>query len=240
MRVLVISDIHANLPALEAVLKDAGTVDAVWCLGDLVDYGPDPNECVDLIRQQPGLVCLLGNHDAAVLGQIDLSYFNREAFQSVHWTQQMLNEESRQFLASLPERQVLDKVTLVHGSPRDPIWEYLLDLSTVVTNFAFFDTPYCLVGHTHVPIIFHYNGEWIEWTMPKDGQRLVLKSPAIMNPGSVGQPRDRDPRAAYAIFDPEAGIWDVHRVAYPVESVQERILKAGLPVNHARRLSEGV
>ncbi|WP_299028496.1 metallophosphoesterase family protein [uncultured Thermanaerothrix sp.] len=240
MRILVISDVHANLPALEAVLEDAGTVDAVWCLGDLVDYGPDPNECVDLIRQQPNLVCLLGNHDAAVLGRLDLSFFNREASLSVHWTQQALREDARQFLEGLPERVVLGTNTLVHGSPRNPLWEYLLDLSVVASNFAYFDTAYCLVGHTHIPVIFYYNGEQIEWIIPKDGETVDLKIPAIANPGSIGQPRDRDSRAAYAIFDPDAGTWEFHRVVYPIEAVQERILKAGLPAYHARRLSEGV
>lgn len=240
MRVLIISDVHANLPALEAVLKDAGSVDAVWCLGDLVDYGPDPNECVDLVRKQPNLVCLLGNHDAAVLGRLDLSFFNREASLSVQWTQQALRDDTRQFLEQLPERIVVGSCTLVHGSPRNPLWEYLLDLSVVAANFAHFDTTYCLVGHTHIPVIFHYDGEWIEWVVPKDKEAVTLKTPVIANPGSVGQPRDRDPRAAYAIFDPEAGTWEFHRVEYPIDQVQERIIKAGLPTYHARRLSEGV
>src|SRR3972149_1045887 len=159
MRILVISDIHANLTALQAVLSDAGEIDAVWCLGDLVGYGPDPNDCIALVRQLPRLSCLLGNHDAAALNQIDIAAFNPEARRAVMWTQNVLSPDNYEYLSSLPEKVVEGEVTLAHGSPRQPIWEYLLDTRTATQNFDYFETGFCFVGHSHLPVIFQlYNG----------------------------------------------------------------------------------
>ena len=154
MRILIISDIHANLTALETVLEHAGDYDAVWCLGDVVGYGPDPNECIDIIRDLPNLVCLLGNHDAAALNQLDLNTFNPEARISVEWMQKQLTPESYAFLESRQLEVVTEHVTLVHGSPREPVYEYLLDTQAATENFDFFSTKYCFVGHTHLPVIF--------------------------------------------------------------------------------------
>jgi len=151
MRVLVISDIHANLTALDAVLTDAGQIDAAWCLGDLVGYGPDPNECVARIRGLPNLKCIIGNHDAAVVQRIDPMSFNPEARQAIRWTQRKLTDASLSFLSSLPKTVNLDEVTLVHGSPRQPVWEYLMDSRNATRSFDHFGTPYCFVGHTHLP-----------------------------------------------------------------------------------------
>jgi len=240
MRILVISDIHANLNALQAVLKDAGKVDAVWCLGDLVGYGPDPNESIELIRKQANLTCLVGNHDAAVLDQVDLASFNRDAYLSVNWTRAAIKLENKEFLASLPQRTEIGYVTLTHGSPRNPIWEYLLDLNTVVMNFSFFKTALCFVGHTHIPISYSYNGNGhVNWNIPQPGGPYKIEGQTILNPGSVGQPRDRDPRAAYAIFNSEESTWEAFRVGYDVGAVQQRILAADLPRRHAARLGEG-
>ncbi len=240
MRILILSDIHANFDALQAVLSDAGQVDSVWCLGDLVGYGPDPNEVIELIRMQPFLVCLMGNHDAAVLGQLDLESFNRDAQLSAEWTRTVLKEENKKFLETLAEKRVIESVTLSHGSPRNPIWEYLLDLSTVTLNFDHFLTPYCFVGHTHIPIHYQYtNNGHVNWSIPQSGQPVQLPIRSILNPGSVGQPRDRDPRSSYAIFDPDAKTWELHRVSYDPKPVQKRILEAGLPRRHAYRLDEG-
>lgn len=240
MRILVISDIHANLTALEAVLADSGEVDGVWCLGDLVGYGPDPEECVTRIRNLPNLVCLLGNHDVAVMGKLDMEAFNREANLSVNWTRENLSAASLFFFQSLTTRVETMGVTLSHGSPRNPIWEYLLDLNTVLTNFSFFRTKICLVGHTHIPILYSHNGNGsVDWSVPQPGTPLIIKGRAILNPGSVGQPRDRDPRAAYAIFTPEESKWEPRRVAYDVAAVHERIKAAGLPQRHATRLIDG-
>jgi diadenosine tetraphosphatase ApaH/serine/threonine PP2A family protein phosphatase len=241
MTILVISDIHANLTALEAVLADAGPVDAVWCLGDIVGYGPDPNECVARVRGLPNLVCLTGNHDAAVIGEIDINTFNSEARMSIEWQQQAISAGTMTFLSNLPEKELVDQMTLVHGSPRNPVWEYILDGRVARRNFDFFDTPYCLVGHTHVPFIFllHENDSTIQLKLLESGEKIVLSPRALMNPGSVGQPRDHDPRASYALYDPVLGTWENRRVAYDIASVQARIRLAGLPNRHALRLAEG-
>lgn len=241
MRILVISDIHANLTALEAVLTDAGEVEAVWCLGDLVGYGPDPNECVFKIRQLPGLICLVGNHDAAAVSKIDIDTFNSEARQAVVWTQNVLDHSSRDYLLELPERSVIGDVTLAHGSPRQPVWEYLLDTHTATQNFISFTTPFCFVGHSHLPLIFQMpNGRGrASLVLPQPDSTVEMVPRAIFNPGSVGQPRDRDPRAAYAIFDDHNLRFEFRRVAYDIDSVQERMRLAGLPERHILRLKSG-
>lgn len=241
MRILVISDIHANLTALETVLQDAGAVDAVWCLGDLVGYGPDPNDCVRLVRQQANLVCLLGNHDAAALGRIPIETFNQDARLSIEWLQRVLDQGNSEWLAGLPETQVIDNVTLVHGSPRNPVWEYILDVHNATQNLEYFETELCMVGHTHLPVAYvSENGrQTLKWKSPGEGEYMEIHSRAILNPGSVGQPRDHDPRASYAIFYPEKNGWEVHRVEYDIRSVQKRIRAASLPMRHALRLLEG-
>ena len=241
MRILVISDIHANLTAFQAVVQDAGKVDAVWCLGDLVGYGPDPNECVSLLRLLPGLTCLVGNHDAAALGEIDLAAFNRDASLSSQWTRAVLTSENIAFLRGLPEKLVIEQVTLAHGSPRNPVWEYLLDTITAAANFEFFGTQLCFVGHTHLPVayIMDEKTHYVDWRLMRHGKPFTFEGRTIINPGSVGQPRDRDPRAAYAIFYPEKNLWESNRVEYDIPSVQQRILNAGLPNRHALRLADG-
>ncbi len=241
MTILVISDIHANQTALEAVLRDAGEVDAVWCLGDLVGYGPDPNECINRVRQLPNLVCMLGNHDAAALGQIDIEAFNTEARLSIQWLLSTLSEASLDFLGGLPQKKVIGQVTLAHGSPRNPVWEYILDIRTARRNFDFFDTSFCFIGHTHLPIIYQLDEEQnnVSLIFSEPGERRPLVKRALLNPGSVGQPRDHNPLASYALFNPNANTWENHRIAYDVHSVQSRILEAGLPSRHALRLAEG-
>ena len=240
-KILVISDIHANKPALEAVLEDAGQFDAAWCLGDLIGYGPDPNECIKIIRSLPNLVCLMGNHDAAVLGQIGVESFNHEASQAAIWTKETLTEESMAYLRELPEMQTVEDATLAHGSPRNPVWEYLLDTYTAEDNFNFFETRICLVGHTHIPLAYmQIEGQAsVILRQFQADEKLFITDRTILNPGSVGQPRDYDPRAAYAIYKPEENIWESHRVEYDIESVQQRILEAGLPQRHAERLAFG-
>jgi diadenosine tetraphosphatase ApaH/serine/threonine PP2A family protein phosphatase len=241
MRILIVSDIHANLTALQAVIDDAGEIDAAWCLGDLVGYGPDPNECVVKIRELPNYVCIMGNHDAAVLDQIDSESFNPEARSAIDWTRNQLWEGTIEFLQTLPEMLEMDSVTLTHGSPRFPIWEYLLDSRSATHNFDHFNTPYCFVGHTHLPILYTLAEDHhiARMTVPTPNNRLELTTRSILNPGSVGQPRDRDPRAAYAIYDSEEHTWDYRRVEYDVIDVQRRMTKAGLPSRHIQRLEGG-
>jgi predicted phosphodiesterase len=242
MRVLVVSDIHANLNALDAVLADAGNVDAIWCLGDMVGYGPDPNQVIERLRDLPNLTCILGNHDVAVLGQMDYAVFNSEARKSLLWQKMNVTPANLLYLENLSkDKLVCENVTLAHGSPRDPVWEYILNTLTARLNFSAFDTPFCFIGHTHIQCIFQLDVEKdvVVQKMPPIGMPIKLSNRAILNPGSVGQPRDRDPRSAYAIYDPETSTWEPRRVAYDIKAVQERIRAAGLPDKHALRLSEG-
>lgn len=241
MRTLVISDIHANLTALETVLDHAGEVERVWCLGDVVGYGPNPNECIERVRNLPNVTCLLGNHDAAAINQIDIQTFNPEARLSIEWLQGVLTEESIKFLNSLPMSKSFDQTTLVHGSPRQPVFEYLLDTQSATDNFDYFNTDFCFVGHTHLPVNFHLadNDYTARLSIPPINKVSKLEARTIINPGSVGQPRDRDPRSAYAIFDPDKNTWDYRRVEYDIPSVQELMTAAGLPERHVIRLEGG-
>ncbi|MBG0788702.1 MAG: metallophosphoesterase family protein [Anaerolineaceae bacterium] len=243
MRTLILSDIHSNLTALQAVLENAAPFDRVFCLGDVVGYGPDPNECIETLRELPELACVKGNHDAAILGEIDIHAFNTEARLSLEWLVSQLSPENYRWLRERPEILEMGEFTLAHGSPRNPVWEYVMELSVARWNMAIFDTRYCLVGHTHIPCIFKKDGETVESTHlyligPDQPFQLNLKS--IVNPGSVGQPRDRNPLSSYMIYDDAEELpWIYRRIPYDVEAVQERILAAGLPVRHAARLSEG-
>lgn len=242
MRILVISDLHANITALEAVLKDAGPTDEIWCLGDLVGYGPDPNQVVEKVRDMPQLTCILGNHDVAVIGRMPFETFNGDARRSLNWTEKVLNADNVNFLRALPQNtKVRGQATLAHGSPRDPLWEYVLNTLSARLNFDHFDTPWCFVGHSHIQCLFRLEEatDRVFLETIKVDQAIELSPRMILNPGSVGQPRDRDPRAAYAIYDSAACTWTPRRVAYNVAEVQARIRAAKLPEKHALRLSEG-
>lgn len=242
MRILVMSDIHANYTALEAVLKDAGEVDETWCLGDLVGYGPDPNAVVEEVLEIKNLTCLMGNHDFAVIGRMSLETFNGDAKRSLQYHEKVLSASNRDFIKTLPSKtKVRGETTMAHGSPRDPLWEYILNATTASLNFDHFDTPWCFVGHTHIQSVFTFNpeNERVTISQTQPDMTLALQPKLILNPGSVGQPRDRDPRAAYAIYDTEARTWTPKRVAYNIPEVQERIRAAGLPEKHAVRIGEG-
>jgi len=242
MRVLVISDIHANYTALQAVLKDAGEVDETWCLGDLVGYGPDPNAVVEEVREIKNLTCLLGNHDVAVIGRIPFESFNGDARRALEYHEKVLSADNMEYLRSLPQNlKVREDASLVHGSPRDSVWEYILNTLSARLNFDHFTTPWCMVGHSHLQVMFRYNAENDRVTLEsmRPGEPVTLKPRLIMNPGSVGQPRDRDPRSAYAIYDTEAKTWEPRRVKYDIEAVQKRIREVKLPEKHGIRLTEG-
>ena len=242
MRILVISDIHANYTALEAVLDDAGNVDETWCLGDLVGYGPDPNAVLEQIREIPNLTCILGNHDVAVIGKMPFETFNGDARRSLERHEKVLTADNMEFLRTLSvNTKVRGKATIAHGSPRDPLWEYILNSLSARLNFDHFETPWCFVGHSHIQCMFELNQEndrvTLEPTRP--GNKISLHPKLILNPGPVGQPRDRDPRAAYAIYQPQSHLWEPMRVEYDIASVQKRILSSGLPTRHAERLAGG-
>lgn len=238
---LIISDIHANLVALETVLADASPFDMVWCMGDLVGYGPNPNECVERIQDFPH-VCLAGNHDWAALGKLDLRSFNPDARTANLWTRSQLTPDVREYLNGLPTHLEQDDFYLAHASPREPVWEYILDANVAYANFAYFSTPVCLIGHTHVPIAFELDEQQQRCDLifsPLPNPIGLGQKRMIINPGSVGQPRDGDPRASYAMLDLEDMTWEYRRVAYPVEITQERMRARGLPWRLIERLEMG-
>jgi predicted phosphodiesterase len=242
MRILIISDIHANLTAFETVLKDAkGQWEYVWCLGDVVGYGPDPNECVELLRTLPHL-CLAGNHDWAALGRLDIRTFNPDARKAVNWTRDTLTPENTAYLEDLPTTFVIGDYTLAHGSPREPVWEYILEPLIAALNFPHFETPYCLVGHTHQPVIYEQvndKGDTEAFPPMYRQQKQLNGRRVIINPGSVGQPRDQNPDAAYALLDIETNVWEHRRVPYDVADVQRRMRSFDLPERLVTRLEHG-
>jgi predicted phosphodiesterase len=239
MRVLVVSDVHANLPALEAVLAAATPYDAIWHLGDIVGYGPQPNEVVARLAAE-GAVGVRGNHDSAAVGALPTDAFNDDARLAVEWTAAQLEEPARRWLTDLPRLLERDDYTLVHGSPRDPDWEYVFSSATARGNLASFATRYCLVGHTHVPLAFRCGETGIERLAPGRAPLRLDERRLVLNPGSVGQPRDGDPRASAMVLDPAAGTAEWLRVEYPVGAVQSMIAAAGLPRRLAARLSLGM
>lgn len=243
MRILILSDIHSNYVALETVLNEAEPFDTIWNLGDTIGYGPAPNECLISVRQRAS-VMLAGNHDLACLGRLDLDDFNDEARAANLWNGNQLLAEQRQFLDTLPAQCDIDtQFHAAHGSPREPVWEYLLERYQAEENFEEFDQQVCLVGHSHVQMFFRLNPEGrIERTIARDGQVLRI-DPAtryIINPGSVGQPRDNNPRAAFALLDRSADTVTFRRVRYNIRATQAAMRQAGLPEVLARRLDYGI
>ena len=243
MRILVVSDIHSNIVALETVLAVAGSYDQLWNLGDTIGYGPRPNECVAAIEHASVLIA--GNHDLASLGRVNLNDFNPDARTANIWNGEQLTPENRALLEALPPRCNIDEQFLaVHASPREPIWEYLLTLEQARDNFKLFDTQVCLIGHSHVPLIFwlHPDGRVEGPALAPDGQTLELQSGTryFINPGSVGQPRNQDPRAAYAIVDTDAGAITFHRIDYDIAQTQHQMTDARLPLALIRRLEYGM
>jgi diadenosine tetraphosphatase ApaH/serine/threonine PP2A family protein phosphatase len=241
MRFTILADIHSNLAAFEAVLKDLevrGGFDKVWCLGDMVGYGPQPNECIARLRQFDH-VCIAGNHDWAAINKIDTFEFNPVAAIAAQWTSHELTAESRDYLTALPLILNVDGFTLAHGSPREPIWEYLLSLSTAQENFAYFETAYCLVGHSHVPLIFELDGKQVMFRELGETEVMLSTNRMIINPGSVGQPRDGDPRASYAIYDSNTKTFGHYRVEYDVVAAQKKMAEFDLPRPLIERLKYG-
>jgi predicted phosphodiesterase len=243
MRIAVLSDVHANLAALEAVASDLPAVDQVWVLGDIVGYGPHPNEVIATL-QAMGARSVLGNHDGAAIGTVDASYFNPDARTAIEWTATVIDPNARAYIASLPEVRRDGEVTAVHGSPRDPIWEYITSTSIAAANFDAYETRLCLFGHTHLPMVFRAVDDAVEPTVGIPGEQVALGGArALVNPGSVGQPRDGMPQAAYAILDVgEAGADDTvefRRVRYDVDRTQRSMHDLGLPPRLAERLAYG-
>jgi predicted phosphodiesterase len=240
MRIAVLSDIHSNLPALDAILAQVGPVDAVWHLGDIVGYGPDPDGVVARLTEI-GAIGVRGNHDAAALGGMEIEWFNPEARAAIKWTRDRISPATRAWLTGLPEVRSIDDHTLVHGSPRDPLREYVTSLGAVRAAFDDIATGHGLHGHTHVPVAFTQAGSRIDALQPDDGATLEYGGRrTFLNPGSVGQPRDGDPAASCLVLEPDAERATWHRVSYDIESVQRAMRAAGLPARLADRLSFGL
>jgi predicted phosphodiesterase len=240
MRVAVISDIHANYHALETVLAeiDAARVDSVWCLGDTVGYGPRPNKCCEIVQARAEL-CLVGNHDLVVLGELAVSDFNDEAAAAATWTAEVLTPEAGAFLAHLKPLATRDGVELFHASARDPVWEYVLSEDAARATFELTEAPVVLVGHSHVALALTFDGTEVAGGLAPARTEVDLSGRWLLNPGSVGQPRDGDPRAAWLLLDLERRFAQFHRVAYPVERTQEEMRERGLPRALAARLERG-
>jgi diadenosine tetraphosphatase ApaH/serine/threonine PP2A family protein phosphatase len=292
MRYAIFSDVHGNLDALQAVLMDLELIvrqsglriDQIWCLGDVVGYGPEPGPCVNRVRTRCD-ICIPGNHDWAAVGKLDLADFSSAAAESAEWTRRRLDRADYNYLYSLPETTTVGHFTLAHGSPANPIWEYLTTPNTAASSFPYFETLYCVVGHTHLPTIFlqpimdHVTpmraatraldrklalamatpggptrSSLESGEMSYDSNRHPAVAPcervsprpgwwqipphyrAIINPGSVGQPRDGDPRAAYVIYDSDYG-FEFRRVRYNIAATQRKIEASGLPTRLAERLA---
>ncbi|HEX2222365.1 MAG TPA: metallophosphoesterase family protein [Candidatus Limnocylindria bacterium] len=240
MRVAVLSDIHSNLAALDAVRADMPEVDEVWVLGDIVGYGPQPNEVIRAL-QEMGARSVMGNHDGAAIGTVDTRHFNPDAAEAIHWTADVIDPNARAYLAALPEMRREGDLTAVHGSPRDPVWEYILTPGVAAANLDAFETRLCLFGHTHVPIVFRADGAAridVVPATPDDPIRIdAVRS--LVNPGSVGQPRDGNPAASYLLLDPQTGTAEFRRVGYDVARTQRLMQQEGLPPRLSLRLAYG-
>lgn len=242
MRYAILSDVHANLDALEAVLEDVARegVERIVCLGDFVGYGPEPNECVERLRPLVQ-IALVGNHDLAAVGRLNSDHFNLYARIALEWTRQHLSPSTRAYLESLPPRVEAQGVLFVHASPRDPVEEYILDPVTADDNFRCEPFDICFFGHSHLPVWFVHDGKRTElrFLPPKTPVRLEGGARHLVNVGSVGQPRDGDPRAAYLVYDAEQRTAELRRIPYPVERVQRKMQAAELPKPLWLRLAEG-
>lgn len=241
MRYAILSDIHGNLEALRAVLDDCrARADGLLCLGDTVGYGADPLACVELVAEHAQVI-VGGNHEYGVAGRLDLGWFNRYARAAAEWTRERLDDDHRAYLAALPLVGDLGDATLVHASPAQPDeWEYLVTAEDGFAAFAHFATRWCFVGHSHTPGAWSLGSAGPEHHPGAVELRAERGRRYIVNVGSVGQPRDRDPRAAYAVWDVDAGAVEIRRVAYDVPAARRKIAEAGLPRFLADRLAAGV
>ncbi len=242
MRSLILADVHANIEALNAVFADArsmGGFDEVWCLGDTVGYGPDPGACLDLLREHQARM-VAGNHDLAAVGLRSIDDFNPDAQASARWTKDRLSPGHVRFLQGLPLTVQASGFTLVHGSLRDPVNEYLLREQAALATFALLETTGCLVGHSHIPFLCREVDGAPNFLSFDCGRTISLTGARwIINPGGVGQPRDLDPRSSYALYDSASNAIERRRVNYDVGQTQAKMRKAGLPRLLIERLDYG-
>ena len=240
MRVAVLSDIHSNLTALDAVMAAVPSVDAVWHLGDVVGYGPHPDEVVARLREL-GAIGVRGNHDAAAVGGREIEGFNVDARQAAEWTRLAIADETRAWLGALPDTLEREGFLLVHGSPRDPTWEYVTSTPVARASFAAMTTHSGLHGHTHLPVAYIEDDGRLETVSPGSGSGLTFDGRRVLlNPGSVGQPRDGIPTAGWLLLDTDAGAATWHRTAYDIAAVQQAMIRIGLPERLVARLAYGL
>ena len=240
MRVVVLSDVHGNLPALEAVLESAEDDEAeeLWCLGDLVGYNADPEACTTIVVKLAD-ICLAGNHDLVVNGSVDIGVFAHDAAVAAKWSQQVLSERALEQLRTLSPSGERNDVELYHASPRDPVWEYVIDPRTAQSCLELVRHDLTLIGHSHVPLAYRQGEHTASGGYSEPGTLDLAGGRWLLNPGSVGQPRDGDPRAAYMVLDTTAGTATWKRIEYDIERAQQAIVEAGLPGSLAWRLGEG-
>jgi predicted phosphodiesterase len=242
VRVAVVSDVHGNLAALEAVLAavDSEGVDEIWCLGDLTGYGARPAECVAVMRERAA-ICLVGNHDLVVRGDLGVDAFTADAAEAAAYAREHLPEDELEWLRTLAPLGERADVELYHASVRDPVWEYVLSEETAIGSLNRQHKDLALVGHSHVALAVHLERGQLQGGLAKaDHECDFSVRPWLINPGSVGQPRDRDPRAAWLLLDLDARLATFRRNDYDIERTQQEIRDAGLPVRLANRLSSGV
>lgn len=242
MRYAIISDIHSNLPALKVVLERIEDLqcDRVICLGDIVGYGPFPNECCDLIQERADMV-IVGNHDHAVIGQTDISYFNTYARRAIEWTRTMLSEMNKNYLFGLPAKVDIEKACCVHSTPEEPLeWHYIMSSRDAAISFNYFEQQVCFIGHSHVPLIAKKNTDQkinvslligtVEWS---EDERCII------NVGSVGQPRDGNPDACLGVYEPAQNRFTLERIEYEITETQKKMREYSLPGFLISRLSWG-
>lgn len=246
MKIAIISDIHGNAEALQSVLKkiELENVEQIVCLGDIVGYGADPVYCIDKIKKLE-IPSLKGNHEGAITGELDIQYFNEDARQAIQWTKEQLNKHDVSYLRRLKRKMTISEDVIgVHGSPRQPLWEYVLDKQIAEEIFIGFDFKIYFIGHSHIAgyFSFHRKNQFIYYFGASNGIDIIIQQDYsyIINCGSVGQPRDRNPQASFAIFDTKQLIVRIIRVDYPVTKVQNKIIKAKLPRFLAERLALGM
>jgi len=239
VRVALLSDVHSNLQALEAVLARVDGMDAIWVTGDTVGYGADPSEVLAVLRAR-GATLLQGNHDRAVATGEGLDWFHERAATAARMHAEWMTAEEREYLGALPQTRSIERFTLCHGSLRDPLWEYVTNASAAAASLGRSPTPFCCNGHTHVPALFIEGEKGMRTVRPNTDLAYELSDKSLVNPGSVGQPRDGDPRAAYALLDTAVGTVTFYRASYRIDEAQRRIRARGLPEMFAERLSLGV
>ncbi len=243
MRYAFFSDIHSNMEAFSVVLEDINNsrVDTLLFLGDIVGYGPNPNECIDMLLQTPGVaIALGGNHDWAAVGMTDTSYFNPFAKEALDWTVENLKDEHKEFLKRTRPADNIDHFQVAHSSPMLPEeWRYILSYPEASANYPFLTTDLCFIGHSHMPLVIDYTSQTDFTTFRGDRLEMKPDRKYIVNIGSVGQPRDGIPKSCWVLYDSDDNSITYNRVEYDIKAVQSKMVIAGLPKYLVDRLASG-